>query len=307
MSTSIQYQLNNGLIGILPIKQLLNAEGKSLETRVSLLGKMQSDKVKERYLKGKCDYRIERIGGRPCVIAKKANGQPQRAILMFFGGGFILSPDEKDYDNLVDYANATNSEIWFPLYPLAPRFSMRGMIESLMAVYRTMLETWPAQQILFMGNSSGAANCLYICMYIKENRLELPYPAHLIMISPGLCIPPTAEQIDRMKKKEKTDHLIPIKFCRGIKDILMRGSPELNYLADTLSYDWTNFPSMDVFYGTAEIFSAYTPDLIQHAKDCAIDLEMHLGQDMMHCWPQVRTPEGLQARQEIKDIIKRCR
>ena len=87
----------------------------------------------------------------------------------------------------------------------------------------------------------------------------------------------------------------------------MRGSPELNYLADTLSYDWTNFPSMDVFYGTAEIFSAYTPDLIQHAKDCAIDLEMHLGQDMMHCWPQVRTPEGLQARQEIKDIIKRCR
>lgn len=36
MSTSIQYQLNNGLIGILPIKQLLNAEGKSLEKAVQL-------------------------------------------------------------------------------------------------------------------------------------------------------------------------------------------------------------------------------------------------------------------------------
>jgi len=37
----------------------------------------------------------------------------------FFDGGYFMPPDNGDYSNILDIANSTDSEVWFPLYPLA--------------------------------------------------------------------------------------------------------------------------------------------------------------------------------------------
>jgi acetyl esterase/lipase len=273
-----------------------------MDKLVSLFEKLQNEKLPVNRLK-KCDYRIETIEGRPCVVAKKAGSCPHRALMLFFGGGYFMPPDKGDYANIVEIANTTDTEVWFPLYPLAPKARMSVTMKCVLAVYQKMLDLYSAEKIVLYGNSSGAALCLYLCMYIQKNQYAIPFPKHLIMVSPGMQLPPSRQQRERMKELEKTDYMIPIKFCNDIPRVLL--DEETKYLFNPFFFDWTGYPDMDVFYGTCEIFSAYIPDFQKTADKSDVKLTIHLGEGMMHCWTQLSgTTEGKEAREKIYDIIK---
>ena len=169
-----------------------------------------------------------------------------------------------DYANIVEIANKTDTEVWFPLYPLAPKAKMSKTIEVVLEVYKSMLNNYSSDKIIMQGNSSGASFGLFLCMYIKKEKLDIPYPKHLIMLSPGIQLPPNKEQLSKMKKLQKTDYMIPIKFCKDISRVLL--DEKTNYLFTPFDIDLTGFPDMDVYYGDHEVFYAYKEDVIRAAK-----------------------------------------
>ena len=288
----------------LSIKRLANGDAEDLGRMMQRFAKRQDVEIPLHELSRTCDVRVEEFGGRPCVIARRRGGTPTRAVLFLFGGSFFLPPDRAAWKGVAEYACDADAEVWFPLYPLAPRHSLREMLESLMAVYEAMLGRWDAGHVLFMGNSSGAGNCLYLCLRILHEQLPLALPAHLILLSPPLCMPPRETQLALMRKLEPTDCMLPVNLCLYGKDVLLRDEDGLDWLADTLANDWSGMPSMDAFFGTDEIFAAFAGDMATHADECGVELSIHLGEGMMHCWPQrYWTSEGKDGRARIKRLI----
>ena len=301
---SLRCRLVEAGIRILPTKRMTDVDTEQLERLMWRFAAHRKESFSTRPLRGHCTWRTETIGGRPCLIACKAGVEPERAILLFFGGSYFMPPKAEDSKSIAEYACDMNAEVWFPLYPLAPEHSMCDLIESVTDVYAAMLERWTPDRIAFIGNSAGAGNCLYICLRIKHDGLALPYPARLIMLSPALRIPPTEAQSALMHALDTRDCMIPASLCTQAGSILLRDHEDLEYLARALDQDWTGLPPMDVFYGTDEVFSAFAEDLAACADRAGVHLTIHLGEGMMHCWPQRHaTPEGRDGRERVKRII----
>ena len=66
----------------------------------------------------KAVYKKHIVMGRECLIVQKAEKRAEKAILNFFGGGMMIGPDKGDVDVIVKLVQKTNSDVWFPMYPL---------------------------------------------------------------------------------------------------------------------------------------------------------------------------------------------
>ena len=66
----------------------------------------------------KAHYEKKMVNGFPCLIVRAAEKPARRAILFFFGGGMVIGPDKGDAAVLRKLRYGTDSDVWFPIYPL---------------------------------------------------------------------------------------------------------------------------------------------------------------------------------------------
>ena len=66
----------------------------------------------------KAYYEKKMIGDFPCLIVRAAETPAKRAILFCFGGGMVIGPDKGDAAVLRKLCFGTDSDVWFPMYPL---------------------------------------------------------------------------------------------------------------------------------------------------------------------------------------------
>lgn len=300
---SIRYNLLTGMFRLVGVNKMLDKKGTDLEKLMQSYVKKQ-DNIKVPAEKMAKDYNFEKteIEGYDCYITKQKNSTPKKALLYIFGGGYILPCDPGDFVLCGQFADNTQREVWFPIYPLAPRFKTIDAVKCVLAVYKKMLEKYEAEDIEFFGTSSGGGLVLSTLMYIKQENLDVPMPKHLVLQSPGLQVPPSKEQYEEMLKRKKYDVMIPPDFFNKIAPYL--ADEDTLYLLSPLLFDISGFPSMDIIYGTHEVMIAYAKDMEKHAKKYDVPVTFHIGKDMMHCWCAMEmTPEGKQARKNIFKMI----
>ena len=90
----------------LPEEELLNAIEKANRGRGFFL---PTDR--------KVHYEKKMIGDLPCLIVRASEKPARRAILFFFGG-MVIGPDKGDAAVLRKLCYGTDSDVWFPIYPL---------------------------------------------------------------------------------------------------------------------------------------------------------------------------------------------
>ncbi len=300
---SFLYNTCNTVLHIFQIKRLLAKEGAAFDRMVRRFEKRQNVRHPSGRLRGKYEYQEKSLGGQTCYIVKAKDHKAEKAVLLFFGGGYFMPPDQGDFSLAGEIAEQTGAEVYLPMYPLAPKYKLIDTAKSVTEVYREMLLNYEPHNIVFMGNSSGAGLCLTLCLFIRHEKLAVPFPGRLIMLSPGLQMPPDEAQTGRMIPLEKSDTMIPVIFCKNVHRILVDENSA--YLLRSFETSWEGLPEMDVFFGDREVFYAYVPDIRQAAKDGNVRLHIHIGENMMHCWPMLGfTREGKQTRTEIYKIIR---
>lgn len=301
--TSFKYDAYNAAMRLIKVKRLLDKDGAAFDKMVEKFGKHQNTRGPSQKLRKKYEYQLEQIGGQPCYIVRAHAHRAKRAVLLFFGGGYFMPPDQGDFSFAGETAQRTESDVYLPIYPLAPKHKLTDTMKSVTDVFQEMLQYYEPGKIVFMGNSSGAALCLSMCLYIRHERLSIPFPDKLIMISPGLQMPPNEAQIKRMLEHENTDTVIPIVFCKNVHRALIDKSSA--YLLQSFENPWDGFPEMIFFFGGCELFCAYVPDIEQAARAGKIKIRIHIGKNMMHCWPMLGfTKEAKQTRAEIYKMIR---
>ncbi|WP_342771554.1 alpha/beta hydrolase, partial [Methanoculleus sp. UBA331] len=218
---------------------MMAKEGEAFSKMIMKMGRKQSVRV-PRSINKKCDLSEGKIGKHRYFVISKKDAKPRRAVLYLFGGGYVLPPDKGDFLFAVETAEATDAEVWFPVYPLLPRYKLVDAVRMVMEIYGMMLERFPAEQITFIGFSSGAALACSVCIQNKQEGFRYPMPSSLILVSSGTQLPPSGEQMREMERLAPKDPMIPPSFFQNIGPLL--AAQEDRYLLSPALYDLTGFP-----------------------------------------------------------------
>lgn len=295
----------SGLFKMIGVNKMLDKDGEDFRKLLDKYKEKQKKPLKIPYKKmGDFDIETKTIAGTVCyVVSRKNNNTPKHAILYLFGGGYILPPDPGDIVLCGQMSENCDAEVWFPLYPMAPEHRLAETLRSTLNVYQEILKKYDSGDVRFFGTSSGGGQAMSLCVYIKSMRPEIPLPGKLVLQSPGLQVPPSETQKIEMNKRSKTDVMIPPRFFDNIASVLATGDEA--YLLSPLLYDLSGFPETDVFYGTREVMIAYLKDFEKACKKHGVKLNVHIGQDMMHCWGAMEfMPEAREVRQEYFKALR---
>ncbi|MBQ9206102.1 MAG: alpha/beta hydrolase [Treponema sp.] len=304
MKLSIRYRLVRLLFKILRVNKLLDKQGEDFQKLLERYREKQKIPLKVPYgkLKG---FIIEEknVAGTNVFVVCESGVKPKNAVLYLFGGGYILPPDPGDLVLCAQIAKNCGAEVWFPLYPMAPENRLVQTVGAVVNVYAELLKTHTAENVRFFGTSSGGGLALSVCMFIRHEKVNLPLPQKLVLQSPGLQIPPSKSQREKMDSLAKRDVMIPPRFFDSIAPVLATGDEA--YLLSPLLFDLAGFPQIDLFYGTHEVMFAYLFDMVDACKKYGVPLNVHIGQDMMHCWGAMEAvPEAKAVRKEYFAALK---
>lgn len=244
-----------------------------------------------------------RVGDREVLILKNSKTLPARALLYFYGGGFVGEMSGLEKHAAVRYGKGSARDVWIPRYPNGADVSVRGIYQMALETYRKMLDVYEPEQIAVIGFSAGASIGLGMFEYNNTLKKPLPVPELLILSSPA-CIPATEQEREAIKKLADADLMIPASFVHTIYEIMCHGETLPDYMTQLTTGDLSNMPYTHIYYGTDEVLSAAAEPLTAAFHKYGSRCELHMGQGLFHCYPAVdKIPETKAAFDEIIGLL----
>lgn len=301
-----------------PLYRVTKAVVKAAKIRNSLIGtqeevlaKAAKMNAKNRHFimptDNKAHYTDHLIQGQyHCIEVDVEKKRRDKAILFVFGGGMILGSDKGDVGLSRKIAETTNSDVWFPYYPLCHEHDILENVRMIFECYEKMLTFYKPEKIVFLGFSSGGALILDLITCINElndNGRNIPMPGMLIPISPG-SVPVTDAEKTAIKALDKRDIMIPAAYMYTAREIMCHGKeiPE-KYLA-TAHGDFRGAPTTHFYYGSAETLYAFAPSYAESYRKAGAKCVIHVGKGMHHCYAlQYFIPGCKPAFNEVMELI----
>ncbi len=301
-----------------PLYRVTKAVVKAAKIRNSLIGtkeevltKAAKMNAKNRHFimptDNKAHYTDHLIQGQyHCIEVDIEKKRRDKAILFVFGGGMILGSDKGDVGLSRKIAETTNSDVWFPYYPLCHEHDMLENVQMIFECYTKMLTFYKPENIVFLGFSSGGALILDLITYINElndSGSSIPMPGMLIPISPG-SVPVIDAENTAIKALDKRDIMIPAAYMYTAREIMCHGReiPE-KYLA-TAHGDFRRAPMTHFYYGSAETLYAFAPSYAESFRKAGAKCMIHVGKGMHHCFAlQYFIPGCKPAFNEVMELI----
>lgn len=301
-----------------PLYRVTKAVVKAAKIRNSLIGtqeevlaKAAKMNAKNRHFimptDNKAHYTDHLIQGQyHCIEVDVEKKRRDKAILFVFGGGMILGSDKGDVGLSRKIAETTNSDVWFPYYPLCHEHDILENVRMIFECYEKMLTFYKPENIVFLGFSSGGALILDLITCINElndNGRNIPMPGMLIPISPG-SVPVTDAEKTAIKALDKRDIMIPAAYMYTAREIMCHGKeiPE-KYLA-TAHGDFRGAPMTHFYYGSAETLYAFALSYAESYRKAGAKCVIHVGKGMHHCYAlQYFIPGCKPAFNEVMELI----
>ena len=112
------------------------------------------------------------------------NSDPEKILLYFHGGAFIVGNPQSYYPMMSHLAEATGFTIYVPDYRLAPEYLYPSQLEDGCSSYKSLVEEhgYSPKQIAFGGDSAGGNLALSTLLKLKDDGESLP--SSVICLSP---------------------------------------------------------------------------------------------------------------------------
>ncbi|MCR4644070.1 MAG: alpha/beta hydrolase [Oscillospiraceae bacterium] len=242
-----------------------------------------------------------------CLEINMTAKRKKKAVLFVFGGGMIIGSDKGDIALSRKIAAATNTDIWFPYYPLCHEHDMLENVRMIFECYTKMLHFYHPENIVFLGFSSGGALILDLITYINElndSGRHIPMPGLLIPVSPA-SIPVTEAERERVHKLDSRDVMIPASYFDLAGDIMRHGHKIAEKYIATAHGDFRNAPMTHFYYGSAENVYAFAPSFAESYRKAGAKYVIHVGKGMHHCYAlQPNLPGCKDAFDQIMQLIR---
>ena len=198
------------------------------------------------------------------------------------GGGMLKYPKPSQAKELVPLAKETGRNMLLPYFPLAPEHDLIDALNMLYATYKMALEHYPAENIAFLGGSSGAAMVLWLMSFINQQGEGTPMPGKIALSSPGSAL--TAEERKHAEALNSTDLIMSTTAL----DNIFKGMIGEKELPDELLYTskgiYDGIKDVYLSYGGDEVFSAAAKSTAQQLRNYGANVTLEIAEGMYHTY-----------------------
>lgn len=239
------------------------------------------------------------IGGYPALLVK--HKKPAGSVCVYVaGGGMLKFPKPGQAKEQVRLAGELGRDMLLPYYPLVPKHSLTDVYDMLYELYKTLLRTYPAENIAFLGGSSGGNLALGLISHINAGGEKLPMPGKLYVSSPGTMLF-SEEEKAKAELLDKTDLVMSRKALETIFDGMAAGKDVPEYMRYLQRGDYTGLLDAYLCFGGDEVFSAAADSIKKRMEECGVKVTLEVGEGLYHCYSAM--PMFSEARQGYDNMI----
>ena len=243
------------------------------------------------------------IGGRDGLrVIPKASPTPERAMLMFHGGGYVFGSPEMYRPLAGRVAKAVHAAVYRPSYRLAPEHPHPAAVDDGLAAYRALLGQVPAERLAVGGDSAGGG--LSVAVLQAAGRAGLPMPACLVLLSPWLDL--TGDGESHTTNADSEILILPASVERATR--FYRGEVAADDPAvSPLFGDLTGLPPTLVQVSRNELLYSDSESFADRAGAAGVDVDLRVVDDLWHVWHLMApvVPEARASIAEIGEFVRR--
>lgn len=234
---------------------------------------------------------VREVDGFPVYEVAPPRVAGERRILYLHGGAFCFQMTPFHWNLVAEMAEKLRCRVTVPIYPLAPEHDFHAMFGMAMTVYEQLLSVTRPEDVVLMGDSAGGNMAVVLTMLAAEAGLATP--GRLVLISPGLDM--TMANPD-VPKAARLDPWLDIPGGLEAVRIYSAGIDVADWRISPIYGDLAVLPPTIVFSGTRDLLYPDTRIFAEKAKAAGVDVELVVGEHMIHVWPLIDMPEARVAR-----------
>lgn len=220
----------------------------------------------------------------------------EHSVIYLHGGAYV---DEITLPHIIfcdKIAEKTNSTVYAPLYPLAPKHTFEDTYPIVEELYEFAIKI--GKPITIMGDSSGGGLSAAFCEYLASK--DSTQPEHLILISPWVDVSMSGDYEDFID----IDPMYGVDGLRRMGEAWAGDLDPKNYLVSPLFGEVSKLPQTTIFAGTHEQLYSDINKFYNKLKDNGVEAELIYGEEMTHVYPiYPLVPESKEALNKIVEII----
>lgn len=227
-------------------------------------------------------FETQTLCGQPVLYIKHKQAT-QKVCVYVVGGGMLKYPKPSQAKEQITLAKQTGRDIILPYYPLVPQHSLADVYEMLYQLYTTLLKTYKAEDIAFLGGSSGGNHTLGLISYINAKGEGLPMPGRVYVSSPGtmLC---SEDEKQKAVRLDQTDLIMSRRALETIFEGMAAGRDVPEYMRYLQKGNYTGLRDAYLSFGGDEVFSAAAESLRARLEACGVHVTLEIGQGLFHCY-----------------------
>lgn len=229
------------------------------------------------------------------VYCFKNNSEKNKVIIYIHGGGYIKQASIFHLKFVDDVAKESNTNIYFPIYPLTPNHTYEESYDLMLKLYNNLLKE--NKEVILMGDSAGGGLALGFTQYLNELKIKLP--SKLILISPWIDIAMTNE---KALEYEDIDPMLLVNGIKKLGELWIGNLDPKDYKVSPLFGKFKNLPETILFSGDKEMFYPDINLLYDKLRENDVKTQLIVGEDLGHIYP-IYPIDGKEAKEQIIKMI----
>ena len=228
---------------------------------------------------------------------------PDRVVLYFHGGGYVLGSIHSHRDMCERLSRAAKARVLALDYRLAPEHPFPAPVEDARAAYLWLLKQGISpKRIAFAGDSAGGGLTFAALLALKKHKD--PMPACAAPLSPWVDLEGLGES---MTTRDADDPMVHKPMILQMAQTYLGGASARDPLAAPLHGDLSGLPPLLVQVGARETLYDDAARIAEKAKKAGVQVEFDPWKGQIHVWQIFanRLDEGEQAIQKIGQFVQK--
>lgn len=220
------------------------------------------------------------VGGVPAIVATPTSAPPERHILYFHGGGYVLGSPTSHIALAGRLGRRAAASATVIDYRLAPEDPFPAAIDDCLGSYRAVLEQYDPASLVVAGDSAGGNAVLATLVAAKAAGDPMPSCAYLL--SPWTDLSGSGTT---MLSNADVDPMLKPDFVAEAAAMYADGEALDDPALSPLFADLTGLPPMLIQTGHDEILLDDSRRLADRAAEAGVDVTLDLASSMWHVYP----------------------
>ena len=236
------------------------------------------------------------VNGCPVYEVRAKGKQSSRRLLYLHGGAYCFEMTPFHWNLVAELAERLDAHVTVPIYPLAPEHRFDDIYGMTRQVYRQVADE--GGDFAIAGDSAGGNMALVLTMMAAAEGW--PRPSRLALLSPGVDMTLTDPAT---REAAKTDPWLDIEGGRESVRIYAGDLDFADWRISPAYGDLTALPRTLIFSGTRDLLYPDTVTFADKARQAGRDVDLVVGEGMIHVWPLLPTPEARTARDRMVEFL----